>query len=810
MKHRNRGRVLATALTLVMAVSMLPAPAFASIGSLSPSAAEPVQSLAGDSAIDVEIPAAVSVAPTADATSSLSAGIAVATLSDEDEEAGDVATVGGTGYATLGDAIAAGYSTGNEVLLVADVENEAVNIGVPATLNLQGHSITTSASYTLFATADVTIKGSGSIVGGSYGVVADGATVTLDGVAVTAGVAAHVQNSGGLVTQNGATLTGTSSHGLYVGTGNTAEIGGSTVVTGAYYGVVNHGSLTVSGTASVGATTYYGVLNYGTASMTGGVVTGPSMAFANLGTFTLKGGTVGSGSSAYGIVNQGGTATISGGTVTGSSIGLNVTYGGTANLASSGKVTSTAGYAVEIDGDVTEDETDGISSTLNMIGGEISATEGSLPCGVVIMGHGATFKMRDGAISAAAYAISGNGLAKNAGTYIEIGGGTITSTGETACAIYHPQAGELNINGMPAITGKTGVQLCSGEGVVGAITGGTITATGTDQSAGKTGDGVVPDGAAISILDRSYPGGTPEFEIVGGVFKSQNNDAVKAYTWDGTTQSNWANAGEYVSIKGGLYYGHLSDPSEASAPQYVANGYAAVKYDSTGYRVGKQVTLTLGSEGVNDAGVTYEVKANTADSVSDTIPANSDNTYTVVAGSEITVSATTDSGYVTGWTKGSTTLSAMSSCRYQVIGDSTLIAHLSEAAVAEAPVVSVSMTEGSAAYNRYYFTVAATYNVPSQYEIVQVGIDTGTSEGSFSDRIPLASNAAAQQGIYHTFFVLPTTSYAPLYLRAYVIVQTDDGQEIFYSDDAVYVDGSQYETYTDVLGFAPQGDAANL
>lgn len=774
MRKQGKRRAFAVGLAVVLSVGLMPTSALAAnaepsvVGQVQPSADEAI----------VEVGDAAVVTP---------AGDEPVALSDEGVATEEVvATVNGQGYPTLAAAIAEADTNG-EVLLEADV-NEVVNINSPITLNLQGHSITADFNYALFATANVAVTGSGSISGTNYGVVASGATVTLNGVAVSGGTAGHVQSNGKLVAKGRASLTGTSSYGIYVGSGNTAEIVDATVST--------------SGT--------YGVINFGTVTMSDGTVTGTNMGVANLGTFRLEGGTVGDSSTKYGIVSQGGTATVMGGTVTGSIVGLRVSQAGTGNIGG-GLVTTSAGYAVEIEGDISGNQESSYASTVNMTNGSIVADQGDLPCGVAIFGNGATLKMRGGSINAAAYAISGNGVAKNAGTTIEIGGGSITSTGDTACAIYHPQSGTLKINGMPTITGSTGVQLCSGSGVAGFISGGKIVATGTDQSAGKTGDGVVPDGSAISILDRDYPGGTPSFKIVGGVFRSQHNDAVTAYTWDGTARSDWEEADEYVSIEGGLFYGNLADSSKATAPRYVAVNHAAVKYDSTGYRVGKLVTLTLNGTGANDADVTYEVKANTADSVSGVIAANSEGEYTLVAGSEVSLNATADDdSYIVGWAKGGTTLSSMSSCVFQIINNSIVTAQLSSSASEEAPVVSIAMTEGSVAYNRYYFTAAATCNVPSQYEVVKVGIRSGESKSSLSD-VEFIDENTSNQGISQAAFALPTSSSKPLYLQAYVVVRdSEDVEYTIYSSNMISVTGSQHASYTDVLGFVPTSDTVNL
>ncbi len=208
--------------------------------------------------------------------------------------------------------------------------------------------------------------------------------------------------------------------------------------------------------------------------------------------------------------------------------------------------------------------------------------------GVYLFGEGAKVTVNDGAVidTSGYYGISGNGTKtdsqNNGGTVIDINGGTITQTGVGGGAIYHPQDGTLDISGNAVITGDSGIQMCSGEGVIANITGGTITATGEDQRESKTGDGFIPDGAAVSVVNRNYPGGIPKMTISGGSFVSENSEAVMAYTWKDNKASDWAEANQYLSITGGTF---SADPTE-----YVASGYSVkesggkytVYYPSTG------------------------------------------------------------------------------------------------------------------------------------------------------------------------------------------------------------------------------------
>ena len=122
--------------------------------------------------------------------------------------------------------------------------------------------------------------------------------------------------------------------------------------------------------------------------------------------------------------------------------------------------------------------------------------------------------------------------------------------------VYHPQSGTLTMNG-GTLTGQTGIQLCSGEGELSIdfqFNGGKVEGVGPDLRADKgTGDGAIGDGAAISLVNRDYPGGIPTITISGGTFTSAQSKAVLAYTWSGGEASDWADAGDYLSISGGSF-----------------------------------------------------------------------------------------------------------------------------------------------------------------------------------------------------------------------------------------------------------------
>ena len=190
----------------------------------------------------------------------------------------------------------------------------------------------------------------------------------------------------------------------------------------------------------------------------------------------------------------------------------------------------------------------------------------------IVVTQGSTLDVYGTVKTKATGAISGNGSNGLGDTTINIYSGANVIGEEDGIGIYHPQSGTLNIEG-GTIKGSMGVQLCAGEGTVAEIGNATIEGTGIDQREDKgTGDGVIPDGAAVSIVNRNYPGGTPIVNIKGGTFISANQSALLAYNWEDGKASNWSATSTPAVISGGTF---SSDPSA-----YVADGYEAVKSGS--------------------------------------------------------------------------------------------------------------------------------------------------------------------------------------------------------------------------------------
>lgn len=215
--------------------------------------------------------------------------------------------------------------------------------------------------------------------------------------------------------------------------------------------------------------------------------------------------------------------------------------------------------------------------------------------------------LNSGTLKGEWYGVAGNG-SKNNGTTIIINGGSISNADPdgTGAAIYHPQTGEITING-GTIKGDLGIQLCAGNLSVVSINGGIIEGTGVDHRADKTGDGAVPDGAAISIVNRPGYSSVPNVTISGGTFKSANNEGLLAYTWSKNTASEWTDAKDHIQVKGGTFD---SDPTA-----YVETGYKAYPVEDT-FKVAPIATgiqlsdTTLTLEAGSDKTITAVVNPN--------------------------------------------------------------------------------------------------------------------------------------------------------------------------------------------------------
>ena len=196
-------------------------------------------------------------------------------------------------------------------------------------------------------------------------------------------------------------------------------------------------------------------------------------------------------------------------------------------------------------------------SALAVNGGQVTIEEGTIygrKAGVTmyVPTSTATPKLivNGGTITGGDFGVCGNGV--NDGTEIVINGGTIT--GKDACGVYHPQVGDLTING-GSITGTSGVQYCGAGNLT--VTGGTITgtyqATNFPNKPSDQTDGSTDDGAAISIVSRGggyqSAGDSINVSITGGELVSKNNATISVYRLKQQPDGSWVTNGEATGIE---------------------------------------------------------------------------------------------------------------------------------------------------------------------------------------------------------------------------------------------------------------------
>ena len=219
-------------------------------------------------------------------------------------------------------------------------------------------------------------------------------------------------------------------------------------------------------------------------------------------------------------------------------------------------------------------------------------------------GYGKTVAFNGTAVTSGAYAITGNG-AEDHGLVADcslVVGESANISAANGIAIYHPMLGTVTVNG-GKISGETGIQMCAGKLVV---SGGEITSTGANHD--ETGSAnAIKDGAAISIINRNYPGGVPTLEVTGGTVKATGEGAlaVKAYDYTADKVAEWTTAGESVNISGGSFSSEV--PADLCAKGFVpaanADGTYGVK-EKTVNPFGKFASITNKPVLTQD-GVTY-------------------------------------------------------------------------------------------------------------------------------------------------------------------------------------------------------------
>ncbi len=90
--------------------------------------------------------------------------------------------------------------------------------------------------------------------------------------------------------------------------------------------------------------------------------------------------------------------------------------------------------------------------------------------------------------------------------------------------------------------------------------------------------GPIYDVAAISVVNRGYPGGAPVVTIKGTptITTTVDGEVIHAYTWSNNAESAWAEAGNNINVSGGTY-------SKAFNTAYLAADCTLVANDNGTY-----------------------------------------------------------------------------------------------------------------------------------------------------------------------------------------------------------------------------------
>lgn len=169
-------------------------------------------------------------------------------------------------------------------------------------------------------------------------------------------------------------------------------------------------------------------------------------------------------------------------------------------------------------------------------------------------------------------AVSGNGSKGYGNTTITING-TVKTTNENA--IYHPQSGNLTING--TVIGKGGIEAKAGATTVAIGSKALIEATAETTVHEPNGNGCSTSGYAIAVVENKGYAGSASVDIQGGTIKGK----IAIVDDDSDTANN---TGKIV-IKDGLF-------SEKPAPEYIAEGLIAYAQEDGKYIIKKSEVST--------------------------------------------------------------------------------------------------------------------------------------------------------------------------------------------------------------------------
>ena len=301
------------------------------------------------------------------------------------------------------------------------------------------------------------------------------------------------------------------------------------------------------------------------------------------------------------------TIDLNGHSITGSNIRAIHVMENTLILTGSGTVTC-SGSMSDSSSVIRVGDTTGTSAGLE-IGKNVTVTT-TLSYTVTIFGaetNGQTLTVK-GTVSLTgtdAAAISGNGSSNLKETTITIeDGAKVTAT--SGSAIYHPQAGTLNIAG--TVSGPSGLEIKAGGCNVNLLDTAIITATSSTTTHVKNGNGNSTTGYSIAVVENSGYKGNPTLNLSKGtlvgpvalvaddvVTDKKGSITISGGTVKGTislvntSETGGTPPAGSITITGGTF---SEDPT-----QFVPEGYIVVQDGEGNYIVGTAVTVTFDSNG---------------------------------------------------------------------------------------------------------------------------------------------------------------------------------------------------------------------
>ena len=254
-------------------------------------------------------------------------------------------------------------------------------------------------------------------------------------------------------------------------------------------------------------------------------------------------------------------------------------------------------------------------------------------------------------IETTGFAITGNGA--NHGTTFIINGGTLIS--EESTAIYHPQAGNLVINGGYLSGGNCGIEIRAGDV---QINGGTIVSTADDFSCDANGNGSTTAGVAVAISQHTTKLGIT-VDINDGTF-----EGVRAINEE-NPQNNVPTPQIDLTIDGGTYQGEVfaldvdgfvaGGTFSSSVAAYVADGLEYEANSNGVYTYHRTIESAVAAAGNSGGSVSMISDGTVVDETTGghtitLIDGGSEITMTVTDGYVYTLPELDKNGYTfTGW-----------------------------------------------------------------------------------------------------------------------------------------------------------------